>query len=286
MSSSSPWIRDVTAASFQADVVEASKERPVVIDFWAPWCAPCRALAPLLEKLISEREGRILLAKVNTDEEEDLARYFNISALPSVKVISNGQLMNAFEGLVPEADIARFLDEIAPGSAPALMHAQEIEATAPEQAEERYRKLLVEQPANDEVRLGLARVLLVQGKADEVEEVLEPVSAQGEPGEEAERIKAKLYLLRAAQGLPDESTLRQRIAATPEDAQARLELGCVLAVKEAWPEALEMLWSALERDRKLATGRGKEIMVKMFYALGSNHPLANEYRTRLSRLLY
>jgi len=116
--------------------------------------------------------------------------------------------------------------------------------------------------------------------------VLEPASAEGETGTEVERIKAQVFLHRAAAGLPTEAVLRQRIAAEPKNAQAYLELGCVLARQGNYPEALAMLLAAAERDFKLASGRAREVMVKVFYALGSNHPLANDYRARLTRVLY
>jgi putative thioredoxin len=286
----SPNVRNVTAATFQADVVDSSQDRPVVIDFWAPWCGPCRALAPVLEKLVEERQGKVLLAKVNTDEEQELATYFRIEALPTIRVIFKGKVVHGFEGALPEEALRQFLDEIAPSSDSALEKAHAAEQRTPQQAEEQYRKILAEQPNNDEARLGLARVLLAENRTGEIAAVLEPVSAEGEAGIEADRIKAQVYLLEAARGLPDEATLRQRIAdatlRAPEKAQAHLDLGCVLAAKGDYEKALEMLLAAAELDMKLASGRAREVMVKVFYALGSNHPLANDYRARLARLLY
>jgi putative thioredoxin len=280
------WVRDVTADSFEADVVAPSRERPVLVDFWSPSCGPCRVLGPLLEKLVNERKGQVLLAKVNTDNEQELAAYFRISAVPAVKVIFNGQLVHEFEGLRPEAELRQFLDQLCPPRDPTLELAQAAEQSAPARAEKLYRQVLAEQPDNDTARLGLARTLLAQDHLDEIDEVLEPASAEGEIGAEVERIKAQVFLSRAAAGLPDESALRQRIAAESKNAQAYLDLGCVLARKGTYPEALAMLLAAAERDFKLASGRAREVMVKVFYILGSNHPLANDYRSKLSRLLY
>jgi putative thioredoxin len=285
--SGSPWVRDVTVADFEREVVEASRQRPVVVDFWAPWCAPCQALGPVLERLVHERNGQVLLAKVNTDEEQDLAAYFGIEALPSVKAVRDGRVILEFAGLLPEDALREFLDQVVPSEAERLLaEAKAAEADRPADAEERYRQVVRQDSGNLEARVGLARVLLAQGKPDEVEELLEPVGSEGELGAEAERLGARLLFSRVSQGFADEPTLRQRVTAEPADAQAHFELGCVLARRGAYPEALAELLAAAERDPKLAAARVREVMVQVFYALGANHPLANEYRAKLSRLLY
>jgi putative thioredoxin len=286
--SASPWVRDVGEADFQQQVIDSSFERPVVVDFWAPWCGPCRALSPVLERLVAERQGRVLLAKVNTDEAPQLAAYFRISAIPAVKIIHQGQLVHEFEGVMPEASLRQLLDALAPGGAPEAEagRAEALEAKRPAEAERAYRQKLKEDPDSPEARVGLARVLLAQGKTDEVEDLLAPVGSEGEVGAEAERLSAQLYLRRAAEGLPDEARLRKRVSADPKDAQARLELGLVLARRGDYPAALEALLSAAERDPKLAPGKVREAMVKVFYALGTDHPLSNQYRAKLAGLLY
>jgi putative thioredoxin len=279
-------VLDVTEANFEQEVLEVSRERPVVVDFWAPWCKPCRILGPILERLVGEREGRVILAKVNTQESPDLARYFQVSAIPAVKVFYDGQIVHEFEGLRPEPELRELFDQMAPQADPALTQARAEEMAAPDRAEQHYRDILAAQPDNDEVRLGLARALLAQDKLDEVAGVLEPVGAGGDAGTEADRIKAGVYLARAARDLPDEAALRAKVQAEPKDAAARLDLGIRLAARREYEPALAMLLSAAEVDFKLATGRVREVMVQVFYALGSNHPLANDYRGRLARLLY
>jgi putative thioredoxin len=284
--SSSPWIRDVTADSFEADVVVPSRERPVLLDFWSPTCQPCRLMGPVLEKLVEERQGQVHLAKINTDQEQELASYFGISAVPAVKVIVNGQLVHEFEGLRPESELRQFLDAICPARNPEMEQAKAAERSSPARAEKLYRQVIEKEADGDAARLGLARALLAQDRLDEIDPVLEPVAATGEVGEEADRIKAQIYLKRAAVLLPPEAELRKRVAAEPKNAQALLDLGIVLAWQGKYPEALQSLLSAAELDMKLAAGRVREVMVKVFYALGTNHPLANDYRSRLSRLLY
>jgi putative thioredoxin len=281
--SASAWVRDVGEVDFQQEVIDPSFERPVVVDFWAPWCGPCRALGPVLERLVAERNGAVLLAKVNTDEAPRLAQYFRISSIPAVKVIYQGQLVHEFEGVQPEASLRKLLDELAPAP---QEKAKALEAKRPAEAERAYRQKLKDDPDSREARVGLARVLLAQGKTDEIEDLLAPVGSGGELGAEAERVAAQLYLRRAAEGLPDESALRRRVSAGPKDAQARLGLGLVLARRGDYPAALEALLSAAERDPQLAAGKVREAMVKVFYALGTGHPLSNQYRAKLAGLLY
>jgi putative thioredoxin len=285
----SPWVREVSEATFQADVLDASEAVPVVVDFWSPGCAPCRTLGPLLERLTHERQGQVLLAKVNTDHNPRLAEYFGITAIPAIKVIYRGQLVHEFEGLLPEPALRQFFDEIAGPSGegdPAVLKAQAAEEAAPARAEKLYREMIAREPDKQEARVGLARVLLRLGRLDEIAEVLEPVGTSGELGAEVESIQARAWLLKNAEALPDEKELRQKVAADPANAQARLELGGRLAARGAYDEALGLLYAAAERDFKLAQGKAREVMVKVFYALGSNHPLANDYRSRLARLLY
>jgi putative thioredoxin len=282
------WVFDVTEANFQEQVLDASLERPVLVDFWAPWCGPCQALGPVLERLVNERKGAVLLARVNTDEAPGLADYFQISAIPAIKIFSQGQLVHEFEGVLPEQALYSLLDQLAPGSGgdPRLRQARSLEARRPAEAERLYRQVVAQDADNAEARVGLARALLAQNKTDEIQEVLAEVPSEGEPGAEAERLKSRLAFAELVKDLPDEKTLRARIAADPGAAGPRYELGALLAARGEYAPALQLLLEAAERDMKLATGKAREVMVKIFYALGANHPLSNEYRSKLARLLY
>jgi putative thioredoxin len=280
------WIFDVGDADFKREVLERSKERPVVVDFWAPWCGPCRMLAPILERLIQERKGDVLLAKVNVDEAPGAADLYGISTIPAVHAFRDGQPVNGFIGVYPEAQIRRFLDGLIPTEADRLVsQAAEKEATDPAAAEGLYRQALERDARHAGALLGLARVLLAQGKEDEARETLRRVPP-GEQKGDVERLEALLWLRDSARPFGDEATARQRLAAEPGSARLRYELGCVLAAAGKYEEALAQLLSAAEADRELGRAAVREAMVKVFFAVGARSDLADEYRAKLSRILY
>jgi putative thioredoxin len=277
----------VTEKEFQAKVLDRSKDRPVVVDFWAPWCGPCRTLTPLLEKLVGERTGEVLLAKINTDEEISLAQAFRIEALPTVIAFRGGRAVLDFVGLLPEADLRRFLDNIGP--TPAEREAQQaaaLEKTDPVEAERIYRAALVLQPNQESALLGLARLKMAQGKDAEAAELLENLGPGSEHAEEAERLTAQLNLRKLTRDLPGEDAVRAHIQVDDKSAQPRYQLGCLLAATNRYAEALDMLLSAGERDPKLAASKVREAMVLIFHLVGNDTALANDYRNRLSLLLY
>ena len=279
----SPHVYDVTEADFQERVVDPSMERPVLVDFWSPSCQPCLMLGPVLERLVAERQGKVLLAKVNVDECPQLAEYFQVSGIPDVKIISEARVIHEFQGAQPESALRQLLDQLTGANDP-LAKARELEEGSPAEAEAIYRGLIEKDGDNLAARVGLARVLLALDRPEEIEALLDPVGREGELGVEAERLKAMMKLQHTQGG--DEAPLRKKIAAEPKNAQARLDLGTLLAGHARYPEALAMLLAAGELDFNLAGGKVREVMVQIFNALGPNHPLSNEYRSKLSQLLY
>jgi putative thioredoxin len=282
----STWVVDVTADTFQQLVIDASRERPVVVDFWAPWCGPCRALGPLLEKLAAEMNGAFLLAKVNTDENPELAGAFQVNGIPAVYALRDGQLVNRFEGLLPEDQLRRFLAEVTGGGGEQPADdALELEGRDPAAAEAAYRKQLAADPDDLAARVGLARVLLAaDGREAAATELLAPVEV-GDHVAEAERLRTVIKLREVPHADADLAAARVA-AAAPDDASARLRLGRVLAARGEYVPALDVLLEAADRDKDLARGDVRALMVDVFTVIGPRSPEADEYRRKLQGMLY
>jgi putative thioredoxin len=277
----------VAQEDFQREVLDRSRERPVVVDFWAPWCGPCRALGPVLERLAAQRQGAFLLAKVNIDEAQELAYEYGIEAIPAIRAFRDGRAVLGFNGLLPEPQLNDFLDRIVPSEVDTLVHrAATLEATDAPEAEALYRRA-VEQDRNHEAAvLGLVRVLVNRGEEAEASELLTRVGPRGALGEEAERLDAILWLRRRGREIGDLATAQQRLDAEPQNAVRRYEMGTALAAAGRYAEALPVLLAAAEADHQLARAKVREVMVKVFQVIGVRSPLADEYRDKLSRLLY
>jgi putative thioredoxin len=283
----SPWVVDVTTENFQQQVVERSRERPVVLDFWAPWCGPCRALGPLLERLAAEKDGAFLLAKVNTDDHPELAGAFQVNGIPAVFAVRDGKLIDRFEGLLPEEEVRRFLDGLAaPAAEQQGPTALELEGRDPAAAQAAYRGVLAANPHDPAARVGLARVLLAaEGHEAEAAELLGPVES-GDDAEEAGRLKTVIRLREVPHADTDRAATRSAVAANPDDGDAHYRLARVLAARGEYRPAMDELLAAAERDKKLGGSAVRELMVDVFTVIGPRSPEADEYRRKLQNVLY
>jgi putative thioredoxin len=280
----SPWVVDVTMDNFQQVVVDGSRERPVIIDFWAPWCAPCRALAPLLEKLAAEKDGGFLLAKVNTDQNPELAQAFQVEGIPAVFAVRDGRPVDGFTGLLPEEQLREFIDGLGP-AAPAeptpLSNAAALETTDPGGAAAAYRGMLAEAPDDPAARVGLARVLLAApGNESEAARLLADLDF-GDFADEAKRLNAVIQLREVPH-----SDAELTAAKGAAGAEGKLALARVLAARGDYTAAMDALLAAADDDRTLGRTTVRELMLKIFEVIGPQSDPAGDYRRRLQGLLY
>lgn len=286
MASASPWIRETTSATFQEDVVDQSMERPVVVDFWAPWCGPCRELGPILEKLAIEYNGRFALVKIDTEKARDLAAAFRVQSIPFVVAVSEGRPIHQFNGLMPEPQLREWLQSILPSPVEELFKkGQQSEESNPSEAERCYREAL-QLESHDVIKIALARVLLHQGRDDEVRPILQELEARGFLEPDAQRVKNELEIRAAAGEAGSIREARAAVAAHPEDLSLQIQLADVLAVERKFKDALETCLAVVAKDKAGVGVQAKETMVKIFDMMGPASELTGEYRRKLATLLY
>ncbi len=279
-------IFDTSLEGFERDVIERSKEVPVVVDFWAEWCGPCRMLGPLLEKLATEYEGKFVLAKADTDQLGQIAAAFGVQGIPAVFGLRDGKVVNNFVGVQSEQYIRQWLDTLMPTAAQEIVReAKRLESTDPVQSEAEYRKAMEIDPREPTARIGLARVFEAQGKLEEARAEIAELEKRGFLEPEAEQVKARLTIDAAAEDAPDLESARSEAEANPNDLAARYRLAEALAANNQHKEALEICLDLVERDRQGIGERAKETMLAIFKLLPSDSPLVPEYRRKLSFVL-
>lgn len=270
-------------------VMEESQERPVVVDFWAPWCAPCRTLAPVLENLAKGSQGRWLLAKINTDEHQQLALHFGIRSIPAVKAFRHGKVVDEFTGVLPPAKIKQWLDKLVPSEIDQWL--QEANQLAAQKqiaaARTKYNAILAKKPLHPHALFGLARLEHAEGKKAEALRTLHQIQTSDDDLSQA---VAQLKLTLQSDDVGDIESLRHQVAAHEQDVSARYQLAMALSVRGQQEEALQQLLDVVRRCRtsEQAEWRNKarEAMVGIFDAVGFQHPLSQQYRSLLARELH
>jgi putative thioredoxin len=280
-----PLIFDVTDATFEAEVLERSRQTPVLVDFWAPWCAPCRTLGPLLERLTQEHAGAFVLAKVNIDENPGLAGAFRVQSIPMVVGLRDGQLAGHFVGAQGENAVRDLIARLLPGPGDVLADegAALLAAGKIAEAEAVFRQALDGDPRAASALIGLASVHAERGEDDAALALLERV----EPGparQEADRLAAAIRIRQSGAG--DEAALRARVEADPKDLEARFQLAQALAAGGRYDEALEHYLTLVGQDRSFRDDGARKAMIDVFDLLGPGDELADRYRSELAKVLF
>lgn len=289
-------IKDSTEATFMADVVEASQTTPVIVDFWAPWCGPCKTLGPQLEEAVRAAKGAVKMVKVNVDEAQMIAGQLQIQSIPTVYAFHKGQPVDGFQGAVPQSEIKAFIDRVvkaAGGEAPgdtldeAVAAAEEMLAEgAATDAAQTFAAILGEDANHAGAYGGMVRAHIAMGELDQAEAILNGAPAEISKSPELEAAHAQLELARQAEGAGPVDDLKAAVEANPEDPQARFDLALAMHANDDIEGAVDQLLELFRRDREWNEGAAKTQLFTIFEALKPNDPIMLNGRRKLSSMIF
>ena len=283
----SPFIHETTTETFEQDVMVRSQDVPIVIDFWAPWCDPCRQLAPLLEKLVTEAGGRWHLVKVNIDECEDLAMAFQVQSIPLLVAFIGGQPVDSAPGVLTEEQLREWLSQFVPSEASVLIaDGEELEADDPGGAATKYREALSLEPDNDAVKLRLARLAVTLNDTAGAAALIAELEQRGFLEPEAQSLKDQLEITSSASQSGGVSEARKAADAAPEDGELQLKLAEALAAERQFDEAFAICLGIVERDRDGLGQNARDALVTFFGMPTADPEVVSQARRRLATLLY
>jgi putative thioredoxin len=293
--SGSGYIKDASLSTFAADVLDASMDVPVIVDFWAPWCGPCKQLGPALERLVNEAKGAVRLVKVNIDENPEIAQQLRIQSIPTVYAFRNGQPVDGFMGAIPDSQLRQFVQGLmGPGGEPPEAGVDDALALADEALAKRdlstaaqiFGHVLQEEPGHPKAVAGLARCYLESGDVDRAKKTLGLVRPDGLSDEAIRAVEAEVALKERAADAGDLAPLRAKVDANPADLQARFDLALALDGKGTREEAIDQLLEIVKRDRKWNEEAARKHLVTLFEAMGPTDPRTLAARRRLSSILF
>jgi putative thioredoxin len=283
----SEHVFDATTAGFENDVIRASLETPILVDLWAEWCGPCKSLGPILEKLAAEYNGAFRLARIDVDAEQQLAAMFGVRSIPTVILISGGQVVDGFAGALPEGQIREFLARhgLEPAEGGAAADTAAAPAETPEQAINRLQQAIAAEPERAELKLDLALALMRAGQVDPAQAELDALPANLATDARAVRLRSQLELARALAGAPALEELRSRVAANDTDWEARDLLGVRLLIEGDAAAGLDQFLDILKRQRDWRDGQAKKRMLAAFATI-DDADLVGAYRRKMASLLF
>lgn len=281
--SDSPHVFDATEASFETEVIQASLTTPVLVDFWAAWCGPCKQLGPILEKVVASYDGALMLAKVDTDAQQQLAAVFGIRSLPTVVLVKDGQMVDGFMGALPEGQVREFLSRHL--AAPSEQTQAPAPTAAPETPEQTIARLRKEVAAAPEKRLDLALALMQAGQPDAAQAELDALPANLAEDARGKRLRNQLDFARVLQGAPDMTALRARLAHDANDHAARDVLGVRLLLDGEAAAGLDEFLNILKTQREWNDGAAKQRLIAAFSVL-DDEELVGTYRRKMASLLF
>ncbi len=283
------YSQDVNQADFEQQVVAASHQHPVVIDFWAPWCAPCKVLKPILEKLANEYAGKFLLAKVNSDENPEIAARYAVRGIPAVEAMVDGEIVDEFTGALPESAVREWLDRIIPSPAEELRRAAQQQAAAGDLdgALQKLSEASALEPNNEWVRVATAEILFAKGNADEAQRLLDSLKDMDILKDvRVLQLKAQVRLAEMREEGESEAALAAAIAKNENDLEARFKLANVLIAANRTAEGMDQLLEIVRRDRSFRDDIGRKTLLDVFNLLGGQGELVAEYRRKLASSLH
>lgn len=286
--STSPHIVEISHDQFRSVVIQDSHNRPVLVDFWADWCQPCQMLIPILSKLAEEYAGDFLLAKVNTDQEQELAMEYGVRSLPTVMLFRDGEVVDQFMGVQPESAVRQLLERHLPGPESDALRAgrEALERGDAHAALEQFEAARRARPEKEELKIDQARALLQLGRADEAEGLVKSLPLDLHAQEDVQRIESELHFARVA-GDPEElPALESRLETDPDDPEALHRVGAARILKGDPAQGLELLMRLMKKHRRYGDDAGHKGLLAAFELLGGQHPLVNEYRRKMMVLLF
>jgi putative thioredoxin len=281
-------VYDVEPGRFDEQVIEESKKQPVVVDFWAEWCAPCRTLGPMLEKVVGTYAGRARLAKVNIEQDPNIAVRYGVQGIPAVKVFRDGEVVGEFVGAIPEPDVQRLLSRLLPSASDEVVAEGDrfLAERKLEDAEESYRRALEGDPGHTGALLRLGTLALELGRHEEAQEVLGRIEEDAKEYDTARAMLSRIEFSKVCHENGGPDACQARAAESPDDLDARYALACCMAAAGQYERALEEFLGIVSNDKDYREGAAREAMVHIFNLVGPRSELANSYRKKLASVLY